>query len=138
MVLVQILVSSVELNNNSDFVVPVSGKCCIRVLHVAFHHVEANTNSRNIQIRSDLLYFPWSPTRYITFITNPQANQAFDSGLVEYHLQNVVLQGKIGINVVLASGAALPVGAWSLLLTLQIEKINDEFNALTNTTTPSR
>jgi hypothetical protein len=138
MVLVQILVSSVALNNNTEFVVPVSGKCSIRVLHVAFHHVEANTNSRNIQIRSDSLYFPWSPTRYITFITNPQANQAFDSGLVEYHLQNVVLQGKIGINVVQATGSALPDGEWSLLLTMQIEKINDEFNALTNTTHPSR
>ena len=137
MPLVQILVSSVLGQNNTDFVVPVSGKCSIRVLHVAFHHVEANTNSRNIQIRSDSLYFPWSPTRYITFITNPQANQQFDSGLHEYHLQNVVLQGKIGINVVLATGAALPEGAWSLLLTMQIEKINDEFNALTNTTTPS-
>lgn len=138
MVLVQILATSVGAQNNIDFVVPVSGKCCIRVLHVAFHHTEANTNSRNIQIRSDLLYFPWSPLRYITFITNTQANQQYDSGLHEYHLQNVVLQGKIGINIVLSDGSDLPAGTWSCLLTLQIEKINEEFNALKNTTHPSR
>jgi len=138
MVLVQILATSVGSQNNIDFVVPVSGKCSIRVLHVAFHHTEANTNSRNIQIRSDLLYFPWSPTRYITFISNPSSNQQYDSGLAEYHLQNVVLQGKVGINIVQSDGSALPAGTWSCLLTMQIEKINDEFNALTNTTTPSR
>lgn len=138
MVLVQIVVSSTALNNNTNFVVPISGKCSIRVLNVVFHHAEANTNSRIIQIRSDILYFPYSPARYLTFITNPQATLNYDQGFQEYNLQNVVLQGQLGINVVQSDGSALPEGAWKCLLTMQIEKINDEFNALTNTTTPSR
>jgi len=136
MPLVQILITGPT--NNQNYVVPVSGKCSIRVLSVVFHHAEANTNSRAVQVRSDILQFPYSPMKWLTLISNPQATLAFDTGYQEYNINNAVLQGQLGLNVVQSDGSALPEGAWKLLLSLQIEKIGEEFNYMTNTSHPSR
>ena len=138
MPLVQLLVSSSAANNNTNFVVPVSGKCSIRILSVVFHHTEANTNSRAIQVRSDILQFPYSPLKWLTFISNPSATLAIDNGFQEYNINNAVLQGQLGINVVQSDGTDLPAGTWRLLLTMQIEKIGEDFNQMTNTSHPSR
>jgi hypothetical protein len=126
MVLVQFIITAA--NNDSYFTIPVSGKCSIRVLNVSYHATEANTNSRVVQIRSDLLLFPYSPARFLTIMTNPQANTSFDSSHNEYSLQNIVLQGQLRLAVVDNATGAQPATFQHLVLTLQIEAMNDTFN----------
>jgi hypothetical protein len=126
MVLVQFIITAA--NNDSYFTIPVSGKCSIRVLNVSYHSTEANTNSRVVQIRSDLLLFPYSPARFLTIMSNPQANTSFDSSHNEYSLQNIVLQGQIRLAVVDNATGASPNLFQHLVLTLQIEAMNDTFN----------
>lgn len=126
MVLVQFIITAA--NNDTYFTLPVSGKCSIRVLNVSYHATEANTNSRIVQIRSDLLLFPYSPARYLTVMTNPSGNTTYDSSHNEYNLQNIVLQGQLRLAVVDNSTGAQPATFQHCLLTLQIESMNDNFN----------
>jgi hypothetical protein len=126
MVLVQFIITAA--NNDTYFTMPVSGKCCIRVLHVAYHATEANTNSRVIQIRSDLLLFPYSPARFLTIMSNPSGNMTIDASHNEYNLQNIVLQGQIRLAVVDNGTGATPATFQHLVLTLQIESMNENFN----------
>lgn len=126
MVLVQFVITAA--NNDSYFTLPVSGKCCIRVLNVSYHATEANTNSRIVQIRSDLLLFPYSPARFLTIMTNPSGNTSYDSSHNEYSLQNIVLQGQLRLAVVDNATGATPATFQHCLLTLQIESINENFN----------
>jgi hypothetical protein len=126
MVLVQVLIDST--NNNTRFVIPISGKCSIRVLSMVYHGTEANTNSRVIQLTSDLLYFPYSPLKYLTMISNPSGSLSYDTAFQEYNLQNVVLQGQIGFHVIDRATGAQPATFQWCLVSLQIEKINEFFN----------
>ena len=135
MPLVQVLVTSAT--NNVDQIIPISGKCSIRVLSAVYHSDEANTNSRIVQIRSDLLQTPYSPLKWITLMSNPQGTLNFDTSYKEYNFNNIVLQGRCGFNLVQSDGSALP-GTWQCILTLQVEKINEDFQPMTNMTTPSR
>ena len=126
MVLVQVLITT--SNNDTNFVIPISGKCCIRVLSMVYHGTEANTNSRVIQLRSDILYFPYSPLKYLTMISNPSGSLNYDNAYHEYNLQNVVLQGQIRLTVVDNATGAQPATFQWCLVSLQIEKINEFFN----------
>lgn len=126
MVLVQFIITAA--NNDTYFTLPISGKCSIRVLNAMYHATEANTNSRVVQIRSDLLYFPYSPARYLTFVSNPQAFSSYDQGHLEYNLQNVVLQGQIRLAVVDNATGAQPATFQHCVITLQIESMNENFN----------
>lgn len=126
MVLVQFIITAAT--NDTYFTLPVSGKCSIRVLNVCYHATEANTNSRVVQIRSDLLLFPYSPARYLTIMSNSQGNITFDSSHNEYSLQNIVLQGQIRLAVVDNATGAQPATFQHLVLTLQIEAMNENFN----------
>jgi hypothetical protein len=126
MVLVQCIITAA--NNDSYFTLPVSGKCSIRVLNVAYHATEANTNSRVIQIRSDLLLFPYSPARFLTIMSNPSGNMTIDASHNEYNLQNIVLQGQLRLAVVDNATGATPVTFQHLVLTLQIEAMNETFH----------
>jgi len=126
MVLVQCIINAA--NNDSYFTLPVSGKCSIRVLNVAYHATEANTNSRVIQIRSDLLLFPYSPARFLTIMSNPSGNMTIDASHNEYNLQNIVLQGQLRLAVVDNATGATPVTFQHLVLTLQIEAMNETFH----------
>ena len=126
MVLVQCIINAA--NNDSYFTLPVSGKCSIRVLNVAYHATEANTNSRVIQIRSDVLLFPYSPARFLTIMSNPSGNMTIDASHNEYNLQNIVLQGQIRLAVVDNATGATPATFQHLLLTLQIEAMNETFS----------
>ena len=135
MPLVQILVT--DATNNQNYVVPISGKCSIRVLNAVYHSTEANTNSRVVQIRSDILIFPYSPLKWLTLISNPQATLNYDQGFQEYNINNAILQGQLGMNIVQSDGSALP-GTWKLLLTMQIEKIGENYQPMTNKAHPSR
>jgi len=123
MVLVQILIT--DATNNQNYVVPISGKCSIRVLNMSF--ADTGTVSRVIQLQSDLLYFPYSPQKYLTMISNSPTTLSFDQAFHEYNLQNVVLQGQLLLNVVSIAGGALEAG-WVCLVTLQVEKINETYN----------
>jgi len=126
MVLVQFIITTA--NNDTYFTLPVSGKCSIRVLNAMYHSTEANTNSRVIQIRSDLLFFPYSPARYITLVSNSQAMVNYDQGHIEYNLQNVVLQGQLRLAVVDNATGTTPNLFEHCVLTLQIESMNENFN----------
>lgn len=135
MVLVQILVT--DTTNNENYVVPISGKCSIRVLSAVYHSNEANTNARVVQVRSDILQFPYSPMKWLTLISNPQATLNYDQGHLEYSVNNIVLQGQLGLNAVQSDGSALP-GTWRLLITLQVEMIGEEFKVNQQFGYPSR
>lgn len=135
MVLVQILVT--DTTNNQNYVVPISGKCSIRVLSAVYHSTEANTNARVVQLRSDILQFPYSPMKWLTLISNPQATLNYDQGHLEYNVQNIILQGQLGLNAVQSDGSALP-GTWKLLITLQVEMIGEEFKVNQQFGYPSR
>ena len=135
MVLVQILVT--DTTNNQNYVVPISGKCSIRVLSAVYHSNEANTNARAVQLRSDILQFPYSPMKWLTLISNPQATLNYDQGHLEYNVNNIVLQGQLGLNAVQSDGSALP-GTWKLLITLQVEMIGEEFKVNQQFGYPSR
>jgi len=115
-------------NNNTRFVIPVSGKCSIRVLSMVYHATEASTNSRVIQLRSDILYFPYSPLKYLTMVSNPSGTLNYDTAYQEYNLQNVVLQGQIRLAVVDKATGLEPATFQWCLVSLQIEKINEFFN----------
>jgi hypothetical protein len=136
MVLVQILVS--PANNNTFFVVPVSGKCSIRVLNMVYHSTEANTHSRVIQLRSGILQFPYSPMKWLTLVSNPQATLNFDSGFEEYSINNCVLQGQLDLFVQDYSTGAQPEGFQWCLVSLEIDKINENYQPMSNKSHPSR
>jgi hypothetical protein len=123
MVLVQVIINTT--NNNTNFVIPVSGKCCVNVLNITYH--ATGSTSVPIQLRSDLLFLPYSPARYITWINAPSATLNFGQENNEYHFNNVVLQGQIQLNVCNASDGASPTGFQYAVVSLSIEKINEEF-----------
>ena len=126
MVLVQLIITAA--NNDTYFTLPISGKSSNRVLNVSYHATEANTNSRIVQLRSDLLLFPYSPARFLTIMTNPSGNTTYDSSHNEYNLQNIVLQGQLRLAVVDNATGAQPATFQHCLLTLQIESMNENFN----------
>lgn len=136
MPLVQILVSAAT--NNTYFVVPISGKCSIRVLNVVYHSTEANTNSRVVQLRSGILQFPYSPMKWLTLVSNPQATLNIDQGYQEYNINNCVLQGQLDLFVQDYATGAAPAGFQWCLVSLQIEKIGEDYQPMTNKAHPSR
>lgn len=123
MVLVQIIIDT--NNNNTMFTLPVSGKCCINVISISYQATAGS--SVPIQLRSDLLYLPYSPSRYITWINAPSATLNFDLSKHEYNFNNVVLQGQIQLNVCRADTGATHSGFQYCVVSLQIEKMNEEF-----------
>ena len=135
MVLAQFLVTSAT--NNQYYTVPISGKCSIRVLNMVYHSSEANTNMRVLSLQSDALFFPYSPLRYLTMMSNVQGTLNFDQGYREYNAQNVVLNGQLLLNLVEYSTKASPPGTWSCLITLEVEAINQEFNPAKQDVVPS-
>jgi hypothetical protein len=126
MVLVQFIIT--PTNNDTYFTLPVSGKCSIRVLHVAYNATGGGGSSHVIQIRSDLLLFPYSPARFLTIMSNAQTNTTFDASHNEYNLQNIVLQGQLRLAVVDNATGAQPANFQHCVLTLQIESMNENFN----------
>ena len=78
MVLVQILITPAAGNlttaSGKFQAIPITGKASIRVLSVVYHDTAAATTNRCIQIVSDNLYFPYSPCKYLTVLSNPAAS----------------------------------------------------------------
>jgi len=122
MVLVQIIIT--PSNNGSFFPIGISGKCSLRVLSYDHHDVGQNNTARIIQVRSDQLYFPYSPARYLTIMTHQDSPHTVDDSQGGFHLNNVIINGGIQLQVVNYATGAQPVGFTFGLLTLSIEQIN--------------
>jgi len=130
MVLVQIYINNA--NNNTYFVVPITGIASVRVLGIQYHDGSASTN-RVLQIQSDALYFPYSTQRYYTFMCMPsnicQATINTDMSRDAYHLTDQRFNGKILLNVVQqysADNSALPA-TFNCILSLDFEELNMQF-----------
>lgn len=136
MVLVQVLITAA--NNGGYFSIPISGLCSIRVLSAQGHCTGGGSTCIPFQIRSDRLVFQYSPLRFLTFLTNAQATVNIDTAFNEYNITNCELNGQILLGVVNAATGSVPVNFEYCLLSLQIERINREVDAVTNTSTPSR
>ena len=120
MVLVQIIIT--PANNGSFFPIGISGKCSLRVL--SYDHHDTGAAARLIQVRSDQLYFPYSPARYVTVMTNQHSTHTVDDSQGGFHLTNVIINGGIQLQVVNYATGAQPAGFTFGLLTLSIEQIN--------------
>jgi hypothetical protein len=125
MVLCQFIIDT--NNNATDFIVPISGKCSIRVLGIQYHDTAGNGTSRIIQIQSDVLFFPYSPARYLTLMTSNNGNVNIDQGHKEYNLY-ATIPGKINLNVVNRATGAQPANFQHCILTLELEQLNRDFD----------
>lgn len=125
MVLVQFIITSAT--NNQTQAIGISGKCSIRVLGVQYHDTAAGTVSRVIQLQSDALYFPYSPARYLTWVSNNAGQLQLDNSRQEYHLQNVALNGQILLNIVDRATGTTPANFQWAVVSLDIEKLNKDF-----------
>lgn len=125
MVLAQFIITS--SNNNQTQTIGITGKCSIRVLGVQYHDTAAGSVSRVIQLNSDALYFPYSPARYLTWVSNNAGQLQLDNSRQEYHLQNVVLNGQILLNVIDKATGTTPTNFQWCVVSLDIEKLNKEF-----------
>lgn len=126
MVLVQFLITK-NGGNNKEFVVPISGKCSIRVLKIDYFDDDNTHHCYPIQIQSDILFFPYSPQRYLTFLSHPSHASTVDSGYKEYNIYSVI-PGKIRLNVVNAETGAQPTDFEYCVLTLECELLNRDFD----------
>lgn len=124
MVLSQIIIT--PANNNTLIPIGIAGKCSIRVLAVQYHDTAGAGQSRVIQLQSDSLYFPYSPARYLTWVSGGNGEISLDNSHLEYHLQNVVINGQIRVHVVNHATGAEPAGFQHCVITLDVEKINKE------------
>lgn len=141
MVLAQILITpaatktttGAQTYNGGYFTIPVSGKCSIRILNVSYY--DTTNTFKILQLQSDLLIFPYSPSRYLTFLdgttTAPVGYNTFDVSYREYHLQNVVLNGLIQLTLIDHATGVEPAGFGGAVLSLEIETINEQFTSKT-------
>jgi hypothetical protein len=136
MPLVQFLITAA--NNGASFPVLFTGPASIRILSAQAHCTGGAGTSVPFQIRSDTLIFPYSPTRFFTFLTNSQATVTVDSGFQEYHINNCKVNNQMIIQVVDATTGVAPLNFQYCLLTLQVEQMDRQWNPITNTSTPSR
>ena len=131
MVLVQILITptgtALSTSSKKFQVVPITGICSIRVLSVSYHDTAAAGTNRVIQIVSDNLYFPYSPLRYLTLMSNVAAYASIDQSLHDYHLKNQRVNGQLQLEVIDKATGLEPVGFTNCLITLDIEQIDKEF-----------
>jgi hypothetical protein len=136
MPLVQFLIT--PANNGTSFPINFVGPCSIRVCAVQGHRSGGVGNvCTPFQIQSDALIFPFSPLTYLTFLTNSHAEISIDSGFQEYHINNCKLNSSIILRVINPITGAEPANFDFCLLTLQIEQVNRQWDAITNTSTPS-
>ena len=126
MVLCQFLIIK-EAGNNKEFIVPVSGKCSIRVLKIDYYDSDNIKHCDVIQLQSDVLFFPYSPCRYLTFLSHPSHVSTIDSGFKEYNIY-AQIPGKIHLNLVDAQSGLEPFDFEYCVLTLELEQLNRDFD----------
>lgn len=120
MVLVQIIIT--PQNNGLFFPIGISGLCSLRVL--SYDHHDTGGQPRLIQVISEQLVFPYSPARYLTVMTNQHSTHTVDDSQGGFHLNNVVINGGLQLQVINQATGAEPAGFTFGLLTLSIEEIN--------------
>lgn len=115
-------------NNGSDFVVPVSGAANIKVMGVQYLDIDNGNHNHIVQIRSDVLVFPYSPCVYLTFFvasgSHNQTSINFDTGKNEYSINKCNLPGKLKLELIDKATGTTPAHLGGCLLTLEIENIN--------------
>ena len=122
MVLAQFVIT--PANNNTVFPIGISGKASIRVLGVEYFDDTKKDVDEIIQIVSDSLYFPYSPAKYITFISHTHATAVIDQGKADYHLPNVSLNSGIHLQVIAKASGVEPTNFAGCVLNLSIEALN--------------
>lgn len=123
MVLLQFVVT--PANNNTRFSVGIAGQCSLRVLGVEFGDEEkVGSDSHIVQIQSDVLIFPYSPAKFITFMAHPRGNVTFDNSRDGFHLNNVLVNSGIHINVVDVATGVQPADFVGVVLNISVEEIN--------------
>jgi hypothetical protein len=129
MVLCQFLLREGDIvQNNRDFVVPISGKCSIRVLGLQVWDSDSgNNHCHPLQIQSDVLFFPYSPQRYLTFLSHQTNTHTVDSGFKEYNIY-ATIPGKIHLNLIDVDTGEAPDHDINVILTLELELLNRDFD----------
>lgn len=123
MVLLQFIVTAA--NNNTLFPVGIAGQCSLRVLGIEYGDTEnPGHNSRIIQIQSDVLYFPYSPAKFITFMGHERGRMNIDDSQGGFHLNNVNVNSGIRLNVIDVATGTTPANFIGVVLSLSIEEIN--------------
>jgi hypothetical protein len=122
MVLAQFLIT--PANNNTVFPIGISGKASIRVLSIEYQDDENKNDPQIIQIVSDSLYFPYSPAKFITFLTYSHATTVIDNGRTDYHLTNVALNSGIRLQIIDKATGVEPAHFSACVLNLSIEALN--------------
>ena len=123
MVLLQFVVTSA--NNNTRFPVGIAGPCSIRVLGVEYGDTKGNgANPVIIQVQSDVLYFPYSPAKYLTLMGHSRGDITIDDSQGGFHLNNVTVSSGIHLNVIDVATGATPEQFSGIILTLSVEEIN--------------
>jgi hypothetical protein len=131
MVLVQLIINN--SNNGSYFVIPITGKASLRVTNIQYMDNGGQCN-RLLQLQSDILYFPYSPAKYLTWMCHEStsathATISFDNSKDAYHLVNQQFHGQIQLTVVslYTSSVAFPLASFYCVVTLNFEEIDMEF-----------
>lgn len=126
MPLAQLLITSA--NNNSLFVLPVSGSVSMQILNIQYF--DSTAVNRIIQIQSDTLYFAYSPQKYITLLT-PGAgvcnvSNTIDNSIQSFHLKQQAFAGQMLLNVaqVFSSDASALPNTFKCLITINVEQID--------------
>ena len=122
MVLAQFIIT--PATNNKVFPIGISGKASIRVLGIEYFDDAKKDVGEIIQIVSDSLYFPYSPAKYLTFLSHPHATAVIDQGKTDYHLPNVSLNSGITLQVISKTTGVEPVDFAGCILNLSIEALN--------------
>ena len=122
MVLAQFLIT--PANNNTVFPIGISGKASIRVLGIEYLDNTKKDVGEIIQIVSDSLYFPYSPAKFITFLSHSHSTTVIDQGKNDYHLANVALNSGIRLQVIAKTTGTEPADFEACVLTLSIEALN--------------
>ncbi len=113
-------------NNGSDFIIPVSGHANIKVVSAQYVDTNSANHSHIIQLRSDVLRFPYSSLQYLTIMTGATTVN-FDTGKNEYSINGANLNGKMNLSVIDLGTGLTPDHFGAFLLTLEIEKLNVGF-----------
>lgn len=123
MVLLQFVITSA--NNNTRFPVAIAGKCSIRVLSVEYGDTKGiGSNPVIVQIQSDVLYFPYSPAKYLTVMGHSRGDITIDDSQGGFHLNNVTVNSGIHLNVIDVATGTTPTLFSAVILSLSVEEIN--------------
>lgn len=120
MPLAQVIINHTLGNNGSMFLLPMVGKCSIRILSIQTHGAQQHSF---LQMRSDILQLPFSGSPYLTWFVEPQTTLTLDSSHQAYHFQNINVQGKAYIEVCELDGTR-PANL-DCIITMSIEKLNE-------------